>query len=151
MMGTTVMAIKYDGGVIACADTRTSYSSVYVADRAADKIDYIHNHIVCLRSGAAGQSQNSAHKVRFLIDSLVIEQGKLPHVRTAARMFQKLNYEKGLEAGFIVVGWDPYEGPQIYIVNLGGASLKRDWAMGGSGSGYIYGFCDANYKPKMSF
>jgi 20S proteasome subunit beta 1 len=95
-MGTTVMAVKYDEGVIACADTRTSYGSVYVADRAADKIDYVHNHIVCLRSGSAAQSQNSAHKVRYLIDSLVIEQGKLPHVKTAARMFQKLNYEKAL-------------------------------------------------------
>jgi hypothetical protein len=40
----------------------------------------------------AAQSQNAAHKVRYLIDSHTIEQGKLPHVRTAARMFQKLNY-----------------------------------------------------------
>ena len=23
--------------------------------------------------------------------------------------------------------------------------------MGGSGSGFIYGYCDANYKPNMSF
>lgn len=23
--------------------------------------------------------------------------------------------------------------------------------MGGSGSGFIYGYCDANYKPGMSF
>ena len=23
--------------------------------------------------------------------------------------------------------------------------------MGGSGSGFIYGFCDANFKPNMSF
>lgn len=99
----------------------------------------------------AAQSQNAAHKVRYLIDSHAIEQGKLPHVRTAARMFQKLNYEKGLETGYIVVGWDPYEGGQIYSVNLGGACLKRDFTMGGSGSGFIYGYCDANYKPGMSF
>lgn len=40
-------------------------------------------------------------------------------------MFQKMNYEKGFETGFIVAGWDPYEGSQIYSVNLGGACLKR--------------------------
>jgi hypothetical protein len=45
-----------------------------------------------LRSGAAGQSQQTTHKVRHLIDSHYIEQGKLPHVLTAARMFQKMNY-----------------------------------------------------------
>lgn len=66
-------------------------------------------------------------------------------------MFQKQNYEKGLEAGFIVAGWDPYEGPQIYSVNFGGATLLRNFTMGGSGSGFIYGFCDANYKENMSF
>lgn len=70
----------------------TSSGGVYTVDRVADKIDYVHNHIVVLRSGMAAQSQNAAHKVRHLIDSHAIEQGKLPHVRTAARMFQKLNY-----------------------------------------------------------
>ena len=66
-------------------------------------------------------------------------------------MFQKLNYEKGLETGYIVAGWDPYEGAQLFSINVGGATLKRDWTMGGSGSGFIYGYCDANYRPGMSF
>jgi hypothetical protein len=44
----------------------------------------------------AGQSQQTAHKIRYLIDSHANEQGKLPHVKTAARMFQKANYEKSL-------------------------------------------------------
>ena len=120
-------------------------------DRVADKIDYVHDHIVVLRSGMAAQSQNAAHKVRFMIESHAVEQGKLPHVKTAARMFQKMNYEKGLETGYIVAGWDPYEGPQLFSVNLGGACLSRNFTMGGSGSGFIYGYCDANYRPGMSF
>ena len=70
----------------------TSSGGSYTVDRVADKIDYVHNHIVVLRSGMAAQSQNAAHKVRYLIESHAIEQGKLPHVRTAAKMFQKLNY-----------------------------------------------------------
>lgn len=47
----------------------TSSGGVYTVDRVADKIDYVHNHIVVLRSGMASQSQQSAHKVRYLIDS----------------------------------------------------------------------------------
>lgn len=45
----------------------TSSGGVYTVDRVADKIDYVHNHIVVLRSGMAAQSQNAAHKVRYLI------------------------------------------------------------------------------------
>ena len=129
----------------------TSAGGSYTVDRVADKIDYVHNHIVVLRSGLAAQSQITAHKVRFLIESHAIEQGKLPYVKTAAKMFQKLNYEKGLETGYIVAGWDPYEGAQLFSINVGGATLKRDWTMGGSGSGFIYGYCDVNYRPGMSF
>jgi 20S proteasome subunit beta 1 len=157
-MGTTIMAVKYDGGVIACADSSiifyylgTSAGGSYTVDRVADKIDFVHDHIIVLRSGAAGQSQQTAHKVRFLVDSHVVEQGKLPHVKTAARMFQKMNYEKQLETGYIVAGWDPYQGAQVYSVNLGGATLLRNYTMGGSGSGFIYGYCDANFKEGMSF
>jgi len=50
-----------------------------------------------------------------------------------------------------VAGWDPYDGPQVYSVNLGGATLLRNFTMGGSGSGFIYGYCDANYRENMSF
>ena len=50
-----------------------------------------------------------------------------------------------------MAGCDPYEGPQVFSVNLGGACIKRDFAMSGSGSGFIYGYCDANYKSGMSF
>ena len=75
----------------------------------------------------------------------------MPHVLTAARMFQKINYEKQLQTGYIVAGWDPYKGPQVYSVNLGGATLERDFTMGGSGSGFIYGYCDANYTPNMTY
>lgn len=129
----------------------TSAGGTYTVDRVADKIDYVHEHIVALRSGLAGQSQQTVHKVRHLIESHVNEQGKLPHVKTAARMLQKANYEKGLETGYIIAGWDPYNGPQVYSVNLGGATLLRNYALGGSGSGFIYGYVDANYREGMSF
>lgn len=47
----------------------TSMGGVYTVDRVADKIDYVHDHIIVLRSGLAAQSQNAAHKVRYMIDS----------------------------------------------------------------------------------
>ena len=38
----------------------------------------------------------------------------------------------------------------MYALPIGGALLRRPYATGGSGSTYIYGFCDAHYKPGMS-
>jgi len=53
--GTTIMAVTYDGGVLIGADSRTS-SGAYIVDRAADKIDLIHDKIFCLRSGSAADT-----------------------------------------------------------------------------------------------
>jgi hypothetical protein len=50
----------------------TSAGGVYTVDRVADKIDYVHDYICVLRSGAAGQSQQTAHQVRYLIESHAI-------------------------------------------------------------------------------
>ena len=54
-----------------------------------------------------------------------------------------------LTAGIIVAGWDAVKGGQVFALPIGGAMLPRPYATGGSGSTYIYGFCDAYYKAGM--
>ena len=74
--------------------------------------------------------------------------GSPPPVHTAATMFQKLCYDNkdALSAGIIVAGWDKEAGPSVYNIPLGGGLFKQPWAIGGSGSTYVYGYCDATYK-----
>ena len=82
-----------------------------------------------------------------------IELGKTPYVKTAANLFRQILYNNKdyLLAGIIIAGWDPYEGPQVFSLPLGGSCTKVPYAIGGSGSGFIYGYCDANFKEKMTF
>ncbi|GAA5933342.1 hypothetical protein JCM3775_000659 [Rhodotorula graminis] len=51
-----------------------------------------------------------------------------------------------LSAGLIVAGWDPINGGTVYNIPLGGGLFKGPWAIGGSGSTYIYGYCDATFR-----
>ena len=51
-----------------------------------------------------------------------------------------------LSASMICSGWDPYKGYQIYSVNQTGFFQEGDWAMSGSGSTFIWGYFDANYR-----
>ena len=50
----------------------------------------------------------------------------------------------------ICSGWDPYKGYQIFHVNQTGFRNEGDWAMSGSGSTFIWGFFDANYRKDMT-
>lgn len=52
-------------------------------------------------------------------------------------------------AGLIIAGWDERHGGQVYSIPLGGSLHKQSYAIGGSGSTYIYGYCDANWKEGM--
>lgn len=38
----------------------------------------------------------------------------------------------------------------MYSIPLGGSLHKQPFAIGGSGSTYIYGYCDANWKEGMT-
>lgn len=38
----------------------------------------------------------------------------------------------------------------MYSIPLGGSLHKQPFSIGGSGSTYIYGYCDANWKEDMT-
>ena len=145
------MAVKFDGGVVIGADSRTT-TGAYIANRVTDKLTPVHDKIYCCRSGSAADTQHIASYVSYFLDSHAIELGELPKVKTAASLFHKLCYnnKNAPSAAIIVAGWDPVEGGTVYSIPLGGSMVKESWAIGGSGSGYIYGFCDSNYRDGMS-
>lgn len=86
MTGTTIMAIIYDGGVLIGADSFTT-SGNYVFDRAADKLDFVHDRICCLRSGTSSDTQTLNRYTRYYMSMHSTELGRLPHVKSAAKTF----------------------------------------------------------------
>jgi 20S proteasome subunit beta 1 len=145
------MAITYDGGVMLGADSRTS-SGVYVANRVADKIWPIAKNIFALKSGSAADTQFLLQTTKNYVAQFAIEYNDLPLVKVATRVLQQFQYEykDHLSAAVIVCGIDNVEGPQIYSVGIGGTVSKQNIALSGSGSAFIYGYCDTYYKPGMS-
>lgn len=67
-------------------------------------------------------------------------------------MFQELCYNNkdNLTAGIIVAGYDDKNGGEVYSIPLGGSLHKQDYAIAGSGSTYIYGLCQKNFKQDMT-
>ena len=97
----------------------------------------------------------SSFFVHFLLNFLLIfriELNEEPSVKLAASIFRELcyNYRDQLMAGIIVAGWDRKEGGQVYSISIGGSLIRQPVAIGGSGSSYVYGFVDSNYKPGMT-
>lgn len=148
---TSIMAVQYDKGVLVGADSRTS-SGVYVANRVSDKLTQISDRIFCCRSGSAADTQAIADYVKYGLEMHSTELGKPPLVHTAAHLFRSTCYEyrDQFTAGIICAGWDELRGGQVYSIPLGGMCVRQSFTIGGSGSTYIYGFCDANYRETFT-
>ncbi|KAI4520968.1 nucleophile aminohydrolase [Schizophyllum commune] len=146
-LGTSIMAVQFKDGVVIGADSRTTTGS-YIANRVTDKLTHIHDRIYCCRSGSAADTQAVADIVHYQLQMHAQQAGERPSVHIAASIFQKLCYENkdALSAGIIVAGWDKEIGPSVYNIPLGGGMFRQPWAIGGSGSTYVYGYCDATYQ-----
>eukprot|EP00850_Spirogloea_muscicola_P009966 SM000057S18396 [mRNA] locus=s57:347039:349141:- [translate_table: standard] len=107
-----------------------------------------------------------------------IEKGAPADVKTAANLTMQLAYNNKsmLMAGMILAGWDKHEGGSVYGLPIGGTLLRVPFTTGGpltpagcdsvsfvrshidkqqssrsgSGSSYIYGFCDQAWKEGMT-
>jgi 20S proteasome subunit beta 1 len=75
-----------------------------------------------------------------------------PTVHAAANVFRDIcyNYREQLKAAIICAGWDEKNGGQVYCVPLGGVLVREPVTIGGSGSSYIYGYVDKEFKEGMS-
>jgi len=148
--GTTLLAFKYKDGLVIAADSRTS-SGVYIASRITDKLGQITDNIFLCRSGSAADTQLIMRIVQREIKKLSLVENTRPSVEKAARLVGKIIYEnkEHLSAAILVAGYD--DGPKIYKINVCGTIEEdKDLLMSGSGTAFIYGYCDYHFKPDMS-
>ncbi|EPX72429.1 20S proteasome component beta 1 Pre3 [Schizosaccharomyces octosporus yFS286] len=150
-MGTTITALKYNEGVILAADSRTTMGA-YIANRVTDKLTQLTDNIWCCRSGSAADTQAVADILKYYLSMYEVQYGITPTVHTAATLASEMCYtnKNMLSAGLIIGGYDEKTGGEVYSIPLGGSLHKQPLAIGGSGSAFIYGFCDANFKENMT-
>ena len=151
-MGTSIMAVKFKDGVILGADSRTTTGS-YIANRVTDKLTQIHDTIYCCRSGSAADTQAVADIVKYHLQmhASQLPYGEKPSTRIAANIFQELCYNNNdsLTAGIICAGYDKKNKGSVYLIPIGGSIHEQEYAIAGSGSTFIYGWCNENFKPEM--
>ncbi|KAL7544018.1 hypothetical protein ACHAWF_007507 [Thalassiosira exigua] len=169
-MGTTILAVRCDGGVVVGADTRTSVSG-YVSNRHAAKLTFVLDRraddfvavrrreggdggdddrarfstcAIC-RSGSAADTQHLASVVRTELASRQLLRGVRGTVTHAAALLRNLLLDDDFSASLVCAGYDHELGRgAIYSISPGGTAMEEPrWAAGGSGSTYVLGHLDA--------
>jgi 20S proteasome subunit beta 1 len=154
-LGTTLVAIKFDHGVVLAADTRTSMSA-FVTNRFANKLEQITDHLSMARSGSAADTQELARRVRDdVVRPLLCRYGTHPSTQEIAHWLRRAivdHEKKSLSVGLLLAGCDPDGRPEIYSVSQTGALVlcEGPYAAGGSGSVYVMGYLDERLGTSSS-
>mmetsp|Transcript_31327 Transcript_31327/g.43451 ORF Transcript_31327/g.43451 Transcript_31327/m.43451 type:complete len:231 (+) Transcript_31327:149-841(+) len=154
--GTTIIAVTYDGGIVIGCDTRVSIGN-FISNRASDKITPLCENVFLARSGSAPDTQIVSDIVRHMVHQHSIEMETNPEVKTVANLCMQITYNNkganhghGLSAAMLCAGWDKYLGGQVFALPIGGSMISVPWGIDGSGSTYIWGFLDAEFKENMT-
>ncbi len=161
-LGTTLVAIKYKGGVVVGADTRTSVGG-YVSNKFAykinpifdpnDEMSILNGHLtasksscVLCRSGSAADTQWLAKhaKRRFAMRQLE-RPGYIPRVSEVAHYLrhQMRHSNNDYQASLICAGYDETEGSKVFGITPGGSLWEEpNFCVSGSGSTILLGYLD---------
>ncbi len=90
---------------------------------------------------------------RLPVPSLPHRSVPRPHPSPCAppacvRQHTQINYNNKdhLVGAMLVAGWDKHGGGQVYGCPIGGTLVKDKWAIDGSGSTYIWAYCDSEFR-----
>ena len=151
--GTTIVAVEYAGGVVIGADSRVS-TGTYISNRASDKITPLSDNAFLLRSGSAADTQLVSDYVRHMVHQHESQLQRPIDVPTVANLVMQIGYNNKnalSAAAMLVAGYDAATRQgHVYAVPIGGTMVRQKYAIDGSGSIFIYGYMDSEYKDDMT-
>ncbi len=151
--GTTTLALKYNKGIILAADKRAT-AGYTIVQKDAEKVHLIKDKIALTIAGTVSEIQNMIKLLKAQIKLKELETRRNIIVEEVAGLLSNMTYNTlrttGGVAHFIVGGIDS-TGKKIFDVFPDGSlSEVEDFYTSGSGSSYVLGVLEANYKKDMN-
>jgi len=150
--GTTILAMKYDNGVICASDSRVC-RGVVIEDRGARKIRYIDDKIIFLSAGTSAHNLYVAKTAKNYLLGYKTENGELG-VRPSAHLVSVIGYHNRnvLNSSLIVAGHDSKDGFNIVAIPQGGAKIENlNFYVTGSGGDLANSYVTANWTPNLTY
>ena len=122
--GTTIVGVKYDGGVVLGADTRATGGSI-VVEKNCEKIHYVAPNIYACGAGTAADTQFVNLFMSSNLELQRLNSGRQTRVSAYVTATSKLlyKYDGNLGAHLIVGGFD-CRGPHLCMISGAGKYLK---------------------------
>jgi len=151
--GTTCIGMEFDGGIILAADRRTTAGYI-VSDRTS-KVYNLTNFIVGTTAGHAADTQRVMRGMKSELKLIEFKAERPARVVEAAMLINNIQYNalraQGSIISIILGGYDSKDGFSLFNLGPDGTIVNHDgYVVDGSGSVYVKGILDMEYKKGLS-
>ena len=146
--GTSTIGITFDGGVVVGADHRATMGH-FIANKSVKKLFDISDYVALTTAGLVGHAQSLSRTLSAELKLYELKQGKHMTVKGAATLTANILVGRPHYVQLLIVGVDS-SGSSVYSIDSAGGSIPDVYCATGSGSPYMYGVLEDQFKLNMS-
>jgi proteasome beta subunit len=145
--GTSTIGITFDGGVVVGADHRATMGH-FIANKSVQKLFRIADNMALTTAGLVGHAQSLSRTLAAELRLYELKQGNLMTVKGAATLTANILVGRPHYVQLLSVGVDE-SGPSVFSIDSAGGSIPDAYCATGSGSPYMYGVLEDQYRDGM--
>ena len=149
--GTTTLGMVIKDGVVMATETRATMGTL-IAHKQTKKLYRIDDHLALATAGLVGDLQILARYLNAEVNLYRLKRDvKMPVKSAATLMSNILNQRKFFPyyVQLILGGYDN-TGGHVYSLDAAGGAIPDKYTAGGSGSPYVFGVLEDNFRENMT-
>ncbi len=146
--GTSTIGITFNGGVVVGADHRATMGH-FIANKSVKKLFKISNNVALTTAGLVGHAQSLSRTLVAELRLYELKRSQQMTVRGAATLTANILVGRPHYVQLLIVGTDE-DGPSVYSIDSAGGAIPDVYCATGSGSPYMYGVLEDQYKDGMT-
>ena len=146
--GTSTIGITFDGGVVVGADHRATMGH-FIANKSVQKLFKISENVALTTAGLVGHAQSLSRTLAAELRLYELKRNTSMTVKGAATLTANILVGRPHYVQLLIVGTDE-DGPSVYSIDSAGGSIPDAYCATGSGSPFMYGVLEDQYKHGMT-
>ena len=149
--GTTTVGMVCKDGVVVATETRATMGTL-IAHKTTKKLYKIDEHIALATAGLVGDLQVLARYLNAEANLYRLKREMKMPVKSAATLMSNILNQRKFYPYYVqlILGGYDETGCHVYSLDAAGGAIPDKYTASGSGSPYVFGVLEDNYKDGLS-
>ena len=149
--GTTTLGMVCKEGVVIATEQRATMGTL-IAHKATKKLYKIDSHLALATAGLVGDLQVLARYLNAEANLYRLKRNTRMPVKSAATLMSNIMNQRKFAPYYVqlILGGYDNTGGYVFSLDAAGGSIPDKYTAGGSGSPYVFGVLEDNYRDNLT-